>query len=107
MSITIYSAEKYAALSPEQKQRRYASMKRYYENNKTRILARHAARNSTETRFKCEVCNSNSFRTNYNFQKHERSNKHRRNVRLAREAREAEAARTIATDVSNTDETTS
>lgn len=102
MSITIYSAERYAALSTEQKQRRYDSMRRYYENNKAKVLARHAARHAAETRFKCEVCSSNSFKSNYNLLKHERTPKHQKNVRLARLAREAEAAR-----ATEADETTS
>jgi len=61
-------------------------MPRYYQNNKARILAHHRERNNAETRFKCEICGPNSFRSNYNLQKHLRTAKHARNVRLAREA---------------------
>jgi ribosomal protein L44E len=110
MSATIYSPERYASLTPEQKQgrkdstrqyyeknkekilaqqrasrdeRRKEAMRKYYQNHRDEILARHKERYKAEIRFKCEVCGQN-YQSEANLKDHYKSQKHLRNARLAK-----------------------
>ena len=109
MSVTVYSAERYASLTAEQKAKRKESTRQYYEKNKTKILAqqkaaqkerrkeamrkyyqthrveilaRHKARNDAEKRFPCKVCEKN-YQSEFTFKDHCKTKKHLRNARLA------------------------